>query len=217
MIKHHPDSRILNEFSSGSLPLAQSVCVSAHLAFCEHCKRQHQSLQELGAAMFDKLAPAQVDDSLLAGILDRLDDPAPLEFEQAATAADESPALIQRLVSRDFADLEWQRMGSALQISHLKTGDPWHETSLYHIKAGGSVPRHTHRGTELALVLEGSFSDEEGVYQQGDFMLRDTAHVHTPTATQTADCICIGVLDAPIKFTAWNYRVLNPFLKLHAQ
>lgn len=216
MIKHHPDSRILNEFSAGALPLAQSVCVSAHLNFCEHCKRQHQRLQELGAAMFDELSPAQVDDSLLASVLDRLDEPAPLQFEQAAAAEDESPALIQRLVKGEFEDLEWQRLSSSLQISHLRTGDPYHETSLYHIKAGGRVPKHTHRGTELTLVLEGSFSDEEGVYQRGDFLLRDAEHVHTPTATQTTDCICIGVLDAPIRFTAWNYRVLNPFLKLHA-
>lgn len=217
MIEHHPDSTLLSEFSAGSLPLAQSVCVSAHLSYCQHCKRQHQRLQELGAAMFDELAPTQVDDSLLASVLDRLDEPAPLQFESRESGADESPALIQRLVRGDFEDLDWQRLSSSLHISHLRTGDPFHETSLYHIKAGGSVPRHTHRGAELTLVLEGSFSDEEGVYQPGDFLQRDAEHVHTPTATQTADCICLGVLDAPIRFTAWNYRVLNPFLKLHAR
>ena len=83
--------------------------------------------------------------------------------------------------------------------------------------AGGRIPKHTHRGTELTLVLEGSFSDEEGVYHQGDFLMRDAEDVHTPTAAQTADCICVGVLDAPIRFTGWNYRVINPFLKLEAR
>ena len=78
------------------------------------------------------------------------------------------------------------------------------------------MPSHTHRGTELTLVLDGSFSDEEGVYLEGDFIARDAGQEHTPTASRSADCVCIGVLDAPIRFTRWNYRPLNPFLKLHA-
>ena len=65
-------------------------------------------------------------------------------------------------------------------------------------------------------MLEGSFSDEEGVYQQGDFLMRDAGDEHTPTASRTSDCICIGVLDAPIRFKPWNYRLLNPFLQLQA-
>lgn len=216
MINHHPDTRLLSEFSAGTLPLAQSACVSVHLNYCEHCERQHQRLQEVGASMFDKLAPAQVEDSLLDSVLSRLDEPEPLSFSKECSAEQGTPPLMQRLMAGDYEDLDWDRVNSALQISHVRTGDPSHEFSLYHIKAGGSVPRHTHRGTELTVVLEGSFSDEEGVYQRGDFLMRDAEHVHTPTATQTTDCICLGVLDAPIKFTDWNYRVLNPFLKLHA-
>jgi putative transcriptional regulator len=215
MITHHPDTRILNEFAAGSLPLAPSVCVSVHLHYCEHCQRQEQQLNEMGAGLFDHLAPQQVDDALLEGVMARLDEPAPLTHEQRVVEG-EKPPLVQRLMSGDYQDLEWQRMGSSLQISRLRTGDPSNEFALYHIKAGGSIPRHSHRGTELTLVLEGSFSDEEGIYQQGDFLERDAAHTHTPTAAQTADCICIGVLDAPIRFKAWNYRMLNPFLKLQA-
>jgi len=215
MINYHPDTRILNEFVSGSLPLAQSACVSVHLHFCEHCQRQTRQLQELGSMMFDRLSPQQVDDGLLESVMNRLDEEPPLEL--ARDSSEESgPVLMQRLMSGEYEDLEWQRINSALQISRLRTGDPDNEFALYHIKAGGSIPKHTHRGTELTLVLEGSFSDEEGVYQQGDFLYRDGEHTHTPTAAQSTDCICIGVLDAPIRFTPWNYRVLNPFLRLQA-
>ena len=217
MINYHPDARLLNEFSAGTLPLAQSTCVSIHLDYCSHCRRQHRQLQQMGAAMFDRLAPAQVDDSLLQGVMARLDEPAPLSHELRSAPDDDTPALMQRLMTGDYADLPWKKMTSALHVTQLKTGDPAHEFALYHIKAGGSVPQHTHRGTELTLVLDGSFSDEEGVYQQGDFLIRDAEHVHTPTATQSADCICIGVLDAPIRFTGWKHRALNPFLRLQAQ
>ena len=215
-VKHHPDSRLLNEFASGTLPLAQSACVSVHLHFCDRCRRQTQQLQQVGAELFHELEPQEVDDSLLDGLLERLDEEAPLTYSHRSSD-DDGPALVQRLMTGDYEELAWKRINSALQIAHLRTGDPEHEFALYHIKAGRSIPRHTHRGTELTLVLEGSFSDEEGFYQQGDFLLRDGEDVHTPTASKTADCICIGVLDAPITFKPWNYRVLNPFLRLQAQ
>ncbi len=215
MVTHHPETRVLNEFASGSLPLAQSACVSVHLHFCDHCQRQVSALTQVGAEMFDALEPAEVDDSMLDDLLNHLEDEPPLTYVSKPSRS-EGPVLVQRLMSGSYEDLKWQRINSALQISRLRTGDPDNEFALYHIKAGGSIPRHAHRGTELTLVLEGSFSDEEGIYHQGDFLIRDAADVHTPTASRTADCICIGVLDAPIKFTPWNYRLLNPFIQLQA-
>lgn len=215
MVTYHPDIRLLSEFSAGNLPLAQSACISVHLHFCDHCKRQMSQLNQVGAEMFESLEPTDVDDSLLDSIFEHLDDEPPLTYASKATE-DEGPVLVQRLMDGDYEDLKWQRINSALQIARLRTGDPDNEFALYHIKAGGSIPRHSHRGTELTLVLEGSFSDEEGVYHQGDFLMRDAADEHTPTASQTGDCICIGVLDAPIRFKPWNYRLLNPFLQLQA-
>lgn len=218
MINSHPDSRMLNEFSAGSLPLAHSTCVSLHLTYCSHCQRESRKLQQMGGALFERLSPCEVDSSLLDSVMARLDEPAPLSYEVpvSANGADQTPALMQRLMKGEYQDLEWDRVSSGLQISRLRTGDTDNEFALYHIKAGQTIPRHTHKGTELTLVLEGSFSDEEGVYQRGDFLMRDAAHEHTPTAAKSEDCICIGVLDAPIKFTGWNYRVLNPFLSLQA-
>jgi putative transcriptional regulator len=174
----------------------------------------------MGSALFEQLPQQAVDDSLLDSVLARLDEEPPLSYSTNGVDNgldnDGQPALLQRLMAGDYADLDWNRVSAALQTSHLRTGDLDHEFALYHIKAGGSIPQHSHRGTELTLVLEGSFSDEDGVYQPGDFLMRDASHVHSPTATQAADCICIGVLDAPIRFTGWNYRLLNPFLKLRA-
>jgi putative transcriptional regulator len=216
MITHHPDTQLLNEFSAGTLNLAQSACVSLHLNYCQECRRQTQRLQQLGAEMFDRLPRQEIDASMLDAVMSRLDEEPPLSYAPQAPGSDTAPALMQRLMQGEYEDLEWKRMSSDLQISRLRTGDPLHEFALYHIKAGGRIPKHTHRGSELTLVLEGSFSDEAGVYHQGDFLMRDGEDIHTPTAAQTADCICVGVLDAPIQFTKWNYRVINPFLKLQA-
>lgn len=217
MINHHPDTRLLNEYASGTLPLAQSVCVSLHLNYCEQCRRSHQSLQQLGSALFEDLSPQQVDDSLLRSVMARLDDePEPLQYQKTSANEDDCPPLIQRLMHGDYEDLEWKNISKKVHISRLRTGDVDNEFALYRIDAGASIPRHTHQGTELTLVLEGGFSDEEGHYEVGDFIMRDAAQQHSPTATRDRDCICIGVLDAPIKFTDWKYRPINPFLKLQA-
>lgn len=217
MINYHPDTRLLNEYASGTLPLAQSVCLSLHLNYCEQCRRSHQQLQQLGSALFEELSPQQVDDSVLRTVLSRLDEePEPLRYSNGNAANDDCPALIQRLMHDSYEDLEWKNISKKVHISRLHTGDVDNEFALYRIDAGASIPKHTHRGTELTLVLEGGFSDEEGHYEVGDFIMRDAQQQHTPTATQDRDCICIGVLDAPIRFTDWKYRAINPFLRLQA-
>jgi putative transcriptional regulator len=217
MIKHHPDSRIMNEYVAGTLPWAQSACVSIHLNYCDHCKRQVDSLQQMGGDMLEHLEPAKIDQDLMAAVFARLDEEPPLSFERKPAGEDEWPVLVQRLMAGDYSELDWKRVTRSLRVSHLKTGDPEHEFAFYHIAAGGRIPEHTHRGSELTLVLEGSFSDEEDVYQRGDFIYRDAEHVHTPMAARSEDCICIGVLDAPISFTGWRHKMLNPFLQMQAQ
>lgn len=211
----HPDFELLTEYTSGSLPLAQAACVSIHVQNCEHCQRLSGQLTDVGAALFEELDPLPVGDTLLNSVLARLDDDAPLEYAKVAQDRNSTPGIIQRLMKGDFSDLTWKNIGSALRISHLTTGDPAHEFALYHIKAGGRIPHHTHRGTEMTLILEGGFSDADGSYHAGDFLIRRPGDTHSPTALQSEDCICLAVLDAPLKFTDWRFRWMNPFLKLN--
>lgn len=214
MATFHPDLDLISEYSAGSLPLAQAACVSVHVSNCAHCQRLAGQLADLGAALFEELEPQSVGDTTLNAVLARLDEEPPLEYARQVESKGSTPAILQRLMSGDFSDLSWKSIGSALRISYLQTGDPSHEFALYHIKAGGRIPEHTHRGSEMTLVLEGGFSDAEGSYHEGDFIFRRAGDVHAPTALQSEDCICLAVLDAPLKFTNWKYRWMNPFLKL---
>lgn len=214
MTNFHPDLELLTEYAAGSLPLAQAACVSVHVNQCQRCQRIVEQLSELGASLFEALEPVPVGDDLLNLVLEKLDDEKPLEYARPKST-NGTPALLQRLMRGDFSDLNWRNIGSTLRISHLKTGDPEHEFALYHIRAGGRIPEHTHRGTEMTLVLEGGFSDANGSYHKGDFLIRRPGDVHAPTALQSEDCICLAVLDAPLRFTDWKFRWMNPFLKLN--
>ncbi len=214
MATFHPELDLLTEYSAGTLPLAQSACISIHVSRCDHCRRIVGQLNELGAGLVESLDPEPVGDATLNAVLARLDEETPLRYERAAEDAGNTPAILQRLMRGDFSDLTWKNIGSALRISYLSTGDPDHEFALYHIRAGGRIPEHTHRGGEMTLILEGGFSDANGSYHAGDFIHRRPGDVHAPTALQSEDCICLAVLDAPLKFTDWRFRWMNPFLRL---
>ena len=214
MTNFHPDLDLITEYAAGSLPLAQAACISIHINQCRRCQHMAGQLTDLGASLFEALEPLPVGDTQLHAVLARLDEEMPLAYAKRKEDATATPAILQRLMRGDFSELNWKNIGSSLRISYLKTGDPDHEFALYHIRAGGRIPEHTHRGSEMTLILEGGFSDADGNYHKGDFLIRRPGDVHAPTALQSEDCICLAVLDAPLKFTDWKFRWMNPFLKL---
>jgi putative transcriptional regulator len=171
----------------------------------------------MAASLFEDLEPVSVSDSQLDIVMSRLDEDAPLTYPKESKGGQSStPAILQRLMQGDFSDLTWKKITSSLRISYLTTGDPYYEFALYHIKAGGVIPEHNHRGSEMTLVLEGGFSDSDGTYHAGDFLFREAGDVHSPAALADEDCICLAVLDAPLKFTRMRHRWMNPFLQLKA-
>ena len=215
--RHHPDLDLLTEHAAGSLSLAQSACVSAHLNYCDACARTVSQLQNVGSALFETLQPEPVGDALLERVLARLDEEAPLRYEAAETRTqDATPALLRRLMAGDFSDLAWKKITDTLRTTQIRTGDKAFEFTLLHIKAGGEIPPHEHHGSEMTLVLQGGFEDQHGSYQQGDFLFRSGSDQHAPRAFADEDCICLAVLDAPLRFTGWKYRWMNPFLRLQA-
>jgi putative transcriptional regulator len=217
MTKYHPELHLLSEYAAGSMPLAQAACVSAHLYYCDQCQRTASQLQDVGGVLLERLDPQPVGEAMLNSVLARLDETPPLAYSQAQPSlAGQTPAMLRRLMKGDFSDLSWKKITKSLSISHLKTGDLGFEFALYHIKAGARIPDHDHRGSEMTLVLQGGFSDANGSYNQGDFIYRQTNDTHAPTALQSEDCICLAVLDAPLKFSGWKYRWMNPFLRLQA-
>jgi putative transcriptional regulator len=218
MPAHHPNLDLLTEHAAGSLSLAQSACISAHLNYCDVCARTVSQLQGIGSALFERLDPVPVGDALLDRVLARLDEEEPLRYEAPVDGdgQDATPAFLRRLMAGDFSDLSWKQITDALRTTQIRTGDRGFEFSLLHIRAGGEIPTHEHRGSEMTLVLQGGFKDDSGSYSRGDFLFRHGAGSHSPRAFADEDCICLAVLDAPLRFTGWKYRWMNPFLRLQA-
>ena len=224
MIKYHPNINTLTEYAAGSLGTAAAIAVSAHMHFCHQCHKQVQNLQLIGGTILDRNIPAaDVDSAVLDSLLQRLDDmdsPPEKTTRNETRGPDSEPGLfglppvVAKLVGTP-SQLKWKTLTKSLQIARLATGQTEAEVSLHKIAAGGKVLEHDHRGQEYTLVLKGSFSDENGIYQPGDFLLKQPGDVHKPYASANRDCICLTVVEAPVRFTGFWGKVLNPFLRLN--
>jgi putative transcriptional regulator len=75
-----------------------------------------------------------------------------------------------------------------------------------------SVPRHTHRGTELVVVLKGAYADGEACHRAGDFAENAVELVHQPEATRDGECICLIAADGALVPRDWVGRLFQPFV-----
>jgi len=226
MVSFHPDSRFLTDFAAGNLSVSEAMCVSAHLEFCAKCRAHVQQLNDLGAQLMsrqdtpDELA-ANDDDFLR--LMQKIDQspqssavvPEQVQIQERASAGVVSsmPRVVQKLMGGSLQDLNWVQLGSSLRIAPFEMGQGDRETSLYDIKAGGRMPEHEHRGEEITVLLKGSFSDAEGKYVRGDFVVRNAGERHQPTATLDTDCICLVSLQRPVRPRSMFYRLLEPFVQ----
>ncbi len=218
MINNCPDETLLVEYASGTLSTAPSIAVTTHLKYCDKCANAVRTLGFIGGSLLECLEEEEVSAGLLDKVLDRIDS----QPEQRPVVADSTvnsltmdpvasglPEFVRNLLPGE--DLNWRNLTGSLEVAPIQIGEENFELSLHRIHAGGKAPEHSHRGKEITVVLRGSFSDEDGVYQPGDFLVREEGDTHRPYAARNEECVCLSVLEAPIKLTGIK-RVFNPFI-----
>lgn len=216
MITHTPDNDLLLDYATGALPEPMALAVATHAALCLASAHAIERLEAVGGAMLDSLEPAALRQSALAAVLDRLDEDASPE---AAAEPDETtramlPRPMWRYVPNGLDALKWRRKGPMAKAAALQTGSPDYAVRLLRIRAGRPVPRHTHRGREITLTLAGGYSDGRDHFERGDFQLADPSIEHQPVADPGEDCLCLVVLEAPIRLTGRLGRLIDPFVSI---
>lgn len=216
MIKSHPTPELLCQFVAGELPAALALTVSAHVDMCRACQQQ---IRELEYQLANKALEAADNAPLTPELNGMLADILCMEPEVASEIQAEPRVqhlvwqqqkfLLPRALQKQAAQSsKWSQLG-LLWRSRLLEEERW-RTSFLYIEKGGEVPEHTHKGREATLVLAGAFRDDEGLYHEGDFILRDEHHTHTPAAMPDQDCLCFTAVEAPLHFTTGVARLLNP-------
>ena len=229
MITFHPSENELIEYVTGNLGWAESICIATHLHYCTHCQAEVAKLNNIGGHYLNNSAKASINKNSLEQTLKKIkakesngvtcdQDQANTKNSNQAhiTIGPDVPPVIDKLL-RNTRKKKWSRLSPSLSAYTLNTGQENYEVSLHKIKKGGKVVEHDHKGKEVTIVLEGSFSDEYGAYHPGDYIIKKPGQTHRPTATQDKDCICLSIVEAPIKITGPLGFLMNPFLKVCPQ
>ncbi|WP_286302625.1 ChrR family anti-sigma-E factor [Vibrio apostichopi] len=223
MIKHHPNAAILKDFVDGNLADSVSLIVSSHVELCEHCQKQVSMLTAQAAdSAFEsdasglKLSDSEMDafladdvefdfdaiNQITADLSQAVEVVVEAQQETVSNTTFTIPRALNSVVRKD-----WMNLGK-ISRARLDFDDESHHTSLLHIDKDGQVPCHTHKGFEITLLLEGSFEDEMGVYNKGDFIWLDGEHTHQPATKE--GCVCLTVSSDALYFTKGVSQLFNP-------
>lgn len=218
-MRFHVSEEHLMDYAAGTASEAVGLLVATHLALCPDCRAKVADYERIGGAMLDDSRPADLPDAALAAMLARLDEiPAEAPVKTPSISFDDRtrrtlPEPLRSYVGCNLDAAPWHSVTKALQEVELPLGESGYRTRLYRIKAGQAMPKHTHGGNEMTLVLAGGFTDDTGHYERGDVSIADDALVHTPVADPGEDCICLAVTDAPLKLTGPIGRIVNLFMR----
>lgn len=208
-IKHHLTDDLIAGYASGQLTEAADLLVAAHISMCDQCRALAESFDALGGAVMENDTVAVADDAL-AATLARIS-AAPSQVTPKPQTQGELPRPIRDYIGGDLHDIRWSSVGMGVKQSKLVNSDKATARLLF-IPAGVAVPEHGHHGQELTLVLKGAFRDETDHFGPGDVEIADEHLEHTPIADDNADCICLAVTDASLRFKSLLPRLVQPFI-----
>lgn len=242
MIKLHPSDEQLLKFAEGGLSATESILVSAHCDLCAECRRKvslfvdnlsadtFEEVTSLGdsihrdfISMFESItgdgfqprhkATRKCDDGGLAPIPKGTLDTSSLGIIELEGRTFVLPPTLLR-----FADRlgEWTHLVGKIWQAQVEIGGGYLAQFIY-MEKGGSVPEHTHKGTEMTLVIDGEFSDGLDVYQNGDFISLTDKHVHSPVSNVDEGCLVFSIIDQPLYFTSGWAKLINPLSNLYYQ
>lgn len=208
-IEHHLPDDLIAAYVAGALPYAFSVVVAAHVSLCDTCRARVEAHEMLAGAVLERSAGTDISAGARARLMAALDTAPPPP--PAARRSGIFPAPVMEALKGQPPN--WRMLGGGIR-QQILSADRSGSLRLLYIPPGRAVPEHGHRGLELTLVLQGSFSDSAGRFGVGDV---ETAHDeidHQPVADPGPPCICLAATDAPLRFHALLPRLLQPLFRI---
>jgi len=220
MISFHPKFIDLQAFSAGNCEPAMALMISAHVDMCPQCQSDCIEIQaQLAKDMFTVQAVNTPLDDEYLGMLSQITD-LPIaktkinEISNSSIELDGKFFELPRALRRHAKNTgNWSRLVGKLWQAPVDLGDIGKANFMY-MEKGGRVPEHTHKGTEMTLVIDGQYSDGVAEYDCGDFTLLNNQHKHLPHSEADDGCLVFTIVDKPLHFTAGIARLLNPFSHL---
>jgi putative transcriptional regulator len=209
----HPSTELLMDYASGALPEAPALALASHISLCPTCRAEVAQLECVGGALLEQdCTPVAVSSGCKQAVLAALDAPVAEAPKQADPLCRILPAPLRDYVGCSASQIRWEKLTSKVDrlVLDVSAGG---KAQLLRIKAGAPMPKHTHKGQEYTLVLQGSFRDSTGLYRRGDIAVCDDSLAHQPIAGEAEDCICLVVTDGRLQLTGLIGRMLSPFIR----
>ena len=213
MPSFHPDETLLIELTAGQLDQATALVVAAHIEMCTECQRKADVYASLAAEFLEQSEGMPYSEATLNLLLQSVSRaPETTVISPSMTSSHQQdfyPSVLNKFLEQSPPKKAWQNRGSSLRQMHVTKGFNGAECKIMGVKAGNALPRHTHRGEEFVLVLQGGLSDHRGTLNRGDFIYSDASVEHTPIAEMGEECVCLVVTNGKLKFTGFFGRVFN--------
>jgi putative transcriptional regulator len=220
-IHFHPSDDTLTRYADGDLDPAFSIMMSAHLEYCSGCRQRINEIETSNTQILESIPAEPLTSDLtamLSQILTQPVEPLKLEAEPDISSSmlklDNKEFHLPRALRRHNDEIgTWSRLPGKIQRAPVSTGGKSKMNFIY-MEPDSTLPKHTHQGQEITLVLSGKFIDENATYGPGDFIVQTNEHQHSPRTQAGQDCLCLTLLDAPLHFTSGMATLLNPFSQL---
>jgi len=211
-ITHHPDDATLMSCAAGSQPEAFAAVVASHLSMCPKCRAEVARMQEIGAALFDKLTPAKLTGPCpIARLRAAEADPDQREAHAPCAKGFDVPPPLVPLIGTRLDDVTWRWLAPGVDHHPIRLSSGCcGSLRLVKVAPGTSLPEHGHRGMEQTLILRGSYRDKLGTYRAGDFADLDDEVEHSPHACSEEGCICLIAAESKMRFKGFLTRLLQP-------
>ncbi len=209
----HPASGWLMDYACGHLSPAFDIVIATHLLGCAVCRADLQCAERLATeVMFSAggQAPRLAANDILSSTRAAPDMPG-WRPSGGVSGAPDLTALASNYLSLGEPALRWRGVGGGVAVAKLRSSEGdrlW----LLRAQPGAVLPRHSHSGSELTVVLQGAYVIDEQIYSVGDLEDADEDVTHQPIVTTRAECLCLAATTGPLKFSGWAARLAQRYL-----
>lgn len=193
---------LLAQYVAGVLPRPVHAMVEAHLELRAASRGVVKGLETAAGDAMEAIEPVALNDrdAMLSAILHSETPDLATPSQPQDTDCPVIPRALRDFIGYRAEDIPWRTKLPGFREYRVGEIDGCDVEMLW-IRAGRAMPKHTHEGSELTLVLDGGFTDATGHYLRGDISAADESVDHRPVADEDGPCICLAVTTAPLKLT----------------
>jgi len=217
-VNHHPSEPTLLSYASGQLSESLSLVVATHLAWCDVCRDAVDAAETLGGVLLSQSETGECSGELLTRTLRALETRPAAALPTQMTPSP-SPALARLKLPQplrgyvgELGAPRWRRLAPGISYIQVIPNYGHDMARLLRVGPGIKLPRHGHTGTELAVVLSGSYDDEIGRFEPGDLADHDENVTHRPCSNAREGCICLIATEGPLRFESLVARIVQPYI-----